>query len=387
MAKNADPGIRLFMKKFLLISSEFPPGPGGIGRHAADLAFGLIHHGCTVRVLSVVDRATPAEIDAFQTGLPKGMTLEVFPRIGWRTMPKRVQMIFRELHENPPDEVIVTGKFPIWMGGWIKFYFGKRFPVHGFIHGSEVRLPVGWQRSWFDDSLRRLDSIWAVSRFTRDLMPPKLAQDPKVHLLANGIIVEDWDQVRSETNKKDLKGEPNLITVGNVSPRKGQHRIIQALPELVKTYPNLHYHIVGLPSHKEPFQALADSLGVADHITFHGKAADRQELADFYAGSDVFLMLSENQVDGDVEGFGIAILEANFMGLPAIGALGCGIEDAIENGVNGYLVDGNDHPAILNALNTILQNYDSLSKTSQEFARRHDWKVLSREFLGELIKV
>ena len=53
---------------------------------------------------------------------------------------------------------------------------------------------------------------------------------------------------------------------------------------------------------------------------------------------------------GDVEGFGIAILEANALGIPAIGALGCGIEDAIENYSSGILINYLDTEAFKNAL-------------------------------------
>ena len=38
--------------------------------------------------------------------------------------------------------------------------------------------------------------------------------------------------------------------------------------------------------------------------------------------SDIFIMMSEMTESGDVEGFGIAIIEANSLGLPSIGTLG-----------------------------------------------------------------
>ena len=57
--------------------------------------------------------------------------------------------------------------------------------------------------------------------------------------------------------------------------------------------------------------------------------------------SDVFVMLSSPTSTGDVEGFGIAIIEANALSLPSIGAKDCGIEDALEirDGIYGILSD------------------------------------------------
>ena len=66
------------MNRILLISSEFPPGPGGIGTHAYQLAKALTQHHYEVHVLSPQDYADESEIQAFNaqlnfhiTSLPK----------------------------------------------------------------------------------------------------------------------------------------------------------------------------------------------------------------------------------------------------------------------------------------------------------------------------
>ena len=51
---------------------------------------------------------------------------------------------------------------------------------------------------------------------------------------------------------KDMAA-PQLITVGNLTQRKGQHNMINALPELLKKYPDLHYHCVGIPTEIEQY--------------------------------------------------------------------------------------------------------------------------------------
>ena len=103
----------------------------------------------------------------------------------------------------------------------------------------------------------------------------------------------------------------------------------------------------------------------------------QHKLYQIYLSCDVFAMLSENQPDGDIEGFGIAILEANSFGLPAIGAKGCGIEDAISK-ESGVLVDGDNCEEILQALNFVLENKEVLSKGAREWAKNHSWNKLSR---------
>ena len=126
---------------------------------------------------------------------------------------------------------------------------------------------------------------------------------------------------------------------------------------------------------------LISTLKLENNITIHGRLPGRMELARAYKTSDIFMMLSENQSDGDVEGFGIAILEANIYGLPAIGAIGCGIEDAISPGINGELVDGGNVKNITNTVIKVLEQTQKYSPGIQEWVRRHDWSFLIDDFL------
>ncbi|MBK7870839.1 MAG: glycosyltransferase family 4 protein [Saprospiraceae bacterium] len=131
-----------------------------------------------------------------------------------------------------------------------------------------------------------------------------------------------------------------------------------------------------MPIQQQEILAIAKTLGVENHLTFHGKIPQRKDLFAAYRSADIFVMLSENQANGDVEGFGIAILEANFFGLPAIGAKGCGIEDAIQDGKNGFLVDGDAFEEILRALDECLLQRKYLQQNARDWAIAHDWSKL-----------
>ena len=94
--------------------------------------------------------------------------------------------------------------------------------------------------------------------------------------------------------------------------------------------------MVGIPSQQKKLEQLGEELGVQTWLYFMERSSE-EHLVKALKGSDLFLMLSEAQSDGDVEGFGIAVLEANACGVPAIGSKGCGIEDAIEDHYSGRL--------------------------------------------------
>ena len=91
-------------------------------------------------------------------------------------------------------------------------------------------------------------------------------------------------------------------------------------------------------------------------------------------------MLSNTTKTGDVEGFGIAILEANFFGVPAIGSLNCGIEDAIVNGETGYLIHHMDEKVFIDVIEKILKNKAYFSEKSVEWAQKHHWELIIQEY-------
>ena len=181
-----------------------------------------------------------------------------------------------------------------------------------------------------------------------------------------------------------LAGSPKLLTVGHVSPRKGQHRVIKALPRLIQIFPDIHYHIVGRPVYQEKLETLAKELQVEKYISFHGRVKQHGDLAQYYEAADVFMLLSENLPNGDVEGFGIVALEANSFGIPVIGARYCGVEDAVSHMKSGYLVDGNSEDEILEGLQYCLTRKDKLSQASIEWAESHDWSTLVKQYISLL---
>ncbi len=364
-----------------IISSEFPPGPGGIGKHAYDLARALAWRDYQVTIFTSQDYSTEAEIQNFNQALPSNIQLVRFLRGGWFIHLKRWNLVKRFLKDKKPERIIVTGRFPLWLGWLIKKRYGKHIPIHAFTHGSELGGNRNLNYLFTSVSLASPDHLWAVSNFTRNLIQNRTKRNDS-RVLPNGLWLNDWPFERQHTSQVALEGSPVLITVGRISSRKGQHQLVRALPEITSIFPGVQYHLVGIPQGKETLQQLAQQLNVAGRVSVHGKVNGLHELAAYYHASDVFVMLSETQKDGNTEGFGIAILEANYFGKPAIGARGCGIEDAIMDGFNGRLVDGSNIHEVAEALKDIMDNYSAYSARAKKWAVRHDWKILIDQFIS-----
>jgi phosphatidylinositol alpha-1,6-mannosyltransferase len=356
-------------KRILIISSEYPPGPGGIGHHAYSLSCGLHRFGHHVEVLTVSDYASEKEKAEFDS--KQSFRIIRYPRMGWKTYLKRFSISLDRIAAGHFDWVFLTGRFSLWTGLVLKI-LRRRQKTMAILHGSEVRPSNALLRGLMNLSVGACDKVVAVSAFTSSLLPEWLRRRTTPVIIPNGIDYpgQDAENVR---NTSPLIGEPSLLTVGHVSPRKGQHRVVRALPVIASKHPGVHYHMVGRPVVREHLEKLALSLGVADRITFHGVAGNHEDLASYYGNADVFMLLSENQPDGDVEGFGIVALEANRFGLPVVGARYCGVEEAVSEGRSGFLVDGNDVVQIEEAVGRCLQKRDTLSLTAKEWAKGHAW--------------
>ncbi len=156
--------------------------------------------------------------------------------------------------------------------------------------------------------------------------------------------------------------------MGNVTERKGHDIVVRALPEILRRQPNTHYLVAGLPTRGRELEELAESLGVKDHVRLLGRVeADR--LVRLLNAADVFVMTSRRTADGDVEGYGIAAVEAALCGLPSVVSGGSGLAEAVRDGETGLVVPAEDAPATAGAILSLLEN-EAERRAMGERARR-----------------
>ncbi|MBZ9779420.1 glycosyltransferase family 4 protein [Psychroflexus sp. CAK8W] len=359
--------------KILFLTSELPPQPGGIGNHAHQLANYLseFYEVSVVADQRSEDGGEEREFDSKQkfsvVRVKRKSTIVI-------TYIQRLLTSFKLLKSN--DLMLVSGKFPLWVGGVLSLFSLK--PIVAIIHGSEVQLSNPLAKKLTDWSLKRLDHVISVSRFTL-----KLIED--LGLTSTSVIPNGFDKPKFEVEDLSIQHSEaiQLITVGNLTQRKGQHNVIKALPQLLKAYPKLIYHCVGIPTNQKQLMELAKSLNVEEYVQFHGRVTEKEKFQ-LLQQSDVFMMLSEQTSTGDVEGFGIAILEANSVGLPAIGSINCGIEDAIRQEYSGLLVNPHDVTQIFTAVNKIITNKSQYAKQAKAWSTHFTWDKIGKQYVEVL---
>ncbi|GEO09943.1 glycosyltransferase family 4 protein [Segetibacter aerophilus] len=358
---------------FLIISSEFPPNVGGIGNHAYNLAKALSEEGFQVEVLADIINVPDKDLADFAA--KETFTIHWVSRQGFvaQTYFERIARAFSLAAKS--EKVICSGKFSLWTAALLK----ARYPKKEFIavvHGTELDLKAKAAKKLTSYSLGRFNKIISVSNYTRQFLPASLPSHILQSVIHNGINEAEFEM----QTVPGLPGNPALITIGNVTDRKGQENVIAALPQILGSNPSARYHIVGKPTKKETIETKSKKLGVQDAIEFYG-AVSRVELLQKLKGATIKLMLSNHTADGDFEGFGIAVLEANAFGVPAIGSKDCGIADAIKHGETGLLVDQYKPKEVADAVSTILKDYQRFSENAKNWARQHDWKIIVKKYV------
>jgi len=361
--------------KILILTSEFPPNVGGIGNHGYNVALNFSKNGHEVLVIADSLTQNRENLRIFQEKQP--FLIEWIPR-NPVVILTYLHRIFKAIqHHKKYDAVLCSGKFSLWTGAILRLLSGRK-SIFAVVHGSELDLKNRWLKKLTTWSLSKMAEIISVSRYTAQFIPKEIQSRKLITIVPNGITSEEF---QVELNRKQVKlpGNPSLITLGNVSQRKGQMNIINALPELLKKFPSIHYHIVGKPSERSSMEKKALELGVSSFITFHGMVS-REELMEKLHGSDIKAMLSDHTPSGSFEGFGIAVLEANIFGVPAIGSNNSGIADAIDEGKTGFLIDQKNSSELLIAIEKIMANHAEFSNSARAWAEKHDWSLLIQEY-------
>jgi phosphatidyl-myo-inositol dimannoside synthase len=251
---------------------------------------------------------------------------------------------------------------------WCKRLYGLPYVLHTFSEEIARYRRGRVTGRLLVKALREADAITTVSQFCRRQLI-ELGVDPsRIHMLYPGVAAPggNEDEAAAVRSRHGLEGRKVLLTIARLAPRKGQDRVIRALPRVAAEVPSVVYLVVGTGSERGRLEDLARACGVADRVIFTGSVAST---ASYYQASDVFVMPNRVMENGDVEGFGIVFLEANSHGVPVIGGRSGGTEDAIVHGETGWLVDPEDESELTERILQLLSDSD-LARQFGEAGRR-----------------
>jgi phosphatidylinositol alpha-1,6-mannosyltransferase len=220
-------------------------------------------------------------------------------------------------------------------------------------------------------SFKLAKKIINISKYTKDLSE-HYAPKKKNIVITYGIIPS---RLKATVNTKKFREKNKLgkgivlLSVANLTRRKGIDIIISVLPDIVKKYPDLKYILVGKGEEEKELKGLVRRLNLTKNVIFWPTWVPDKDLANFYNVSDIFILMSRGEGQA-VEGFGIVYVEASALGKPVIGGKSGGTSDSVVDGKTGFLIDPENTELIKSKLFLLIKN-KGLRKKIGTYAKKY----------------
>ncbi len=216
----------------------------------------------------------------------------------------------------------------------------------------------------------------------------------KIDLIHHGIIdvpFLDVDPCRSKVVASD---KTLILTFGLLSPGKGIEYMVDALPDIVSLHPDVLYFVVGAThphwkaengeDYRLRLHLRAKELGVADHIVFHDRFLERDELFEFIRAADIYVTpyLNEDQVVSGTLAYALGA------GKAVVSTRYWHAQEMLADG-RGRLVPFRDSKSLTRSINDLLDHPKerlAMRRAAYEYCRPMEMKAMGRRYLEVFAK-
>ena len=220
--------------------------------------------------------------------------------------------------------------------------------------------------------VRKAECVITPSNKTAKYLKYKCkVKNKPIYVIPTGIDIQPFNKSNFTLEEKNMlkeslgikKDEKVILFLGRVAEEKSIDVLMNAMPDVFKSYPNSKFLIVGDGPSKKALEEQASSLGIKDKVVFTGKIP-YNEVPKYYNLGDVFINASITETQG------LTFIEAMAAEVPIVAKYAPNLSEFIKNGKNGILVRKNSDfkDAIVNVLtndnlrSTLITNGNSTAK-------------------------
>ena len=341
----------------LLINYEYPPVGGGAGNATAHIARALVDLGHSPIVLTAAYDSQPSRSMVEGVDIIRVPARRARPdRSGLFEMATYVASaaiaLPRVLRVERPDAAIVFFSMPCGPLGLLAYKWAhvpyivslrgadvpsdevKRFTSHYKV----LRPVIG--RLWRD-----ANALVAVSNGLRS-HAEQITPDIPIQVISNAIDLSQFTPPR----QREADGPVRLLYVGRFTVAKNVQTLVEAVAELAgREVGDFELELVGEGAQRPALERMVAERGLARRVHF-ADWIPRDRIADHYRRADIFATATT------WEGMPNTVLEAMACGLPIVGSQAPGLQELVEDSVNGYLVPIKDAEAMADALALLIDN-------------------------------
>lgn len=187
-----------------------------------------------------------------------------------------------------------------------------------------------------------------------------------------------------------LPDEIIISTLGRMVYKKGFSKLLEIAPSLISANVKVRIIIGGSGTIEAELKEKAAQMKLSKIISFPGRIP-WNEVPEFLAASDIFVLPSQRDVAGNLDGLPTVLLEAMACGLPCVASDVGGVSLVINN-ENGFLVQPSDTNQLLLRLLVLIQNSNlrrEMSTAAREaILSKYNWDNVAKNFekiLSEII--
>ncbi len=380
------------MPSILLLTNDFGPRAGGI----ETFIIGLLERMPKGEVIVYTSKQVGSEsfdkkwLDNFGVKVIRDPSKILLPT------PRVIRAVRRVIKQSKVEK--------IWFGAAAPLAISARFLRAGNVkkivalsHGHEV----WWSKVFpfnfaMKEIARSVDVLTFLGDYTGSVIKRNFKDRAKLVKIAPGIDIShfkpegDLSKINAVRSELKIGSEPLILSVGRLVHRKGQDKLITAMPKILAKRPDAKLLLIGQGPRKAKLDSLVAKYGIADSVKFLGSIA-YTDLPKYLNAADLFVMPSRSRLMGlEVEGLGIVYLEASACALAVIAGSSGGAPDALIDGRTGYVVDGRDIDQIANRVLSLIDNpkqAEEMGKAGRLWVESHwRWDIWSSAF-NELLEV
>ena len=288
-------------------------------------------------------------------------------------------------------DVVLLGDGVLGVTGYLlKLVTGK--PVACIIHGLDLTYKnTIYQKLWVNIFIRHMDKLIAVGHETIHQGVSRGIPKSNFVFVPNGVASADPDEIftRHELETligKEIKGHI-LLTIGRLVKRKG---IVWFINNVVSTLDeNIVYIIAGTGKEESNILSAIQNNHLHDRVFFIGEVSDKEKQL-LFSTTDIFIQ-PNIKVAGDMEGFGLVVLEAAASGRVVIASRLEGLTDSIQHGQNGFLVTSGNAEEYRKKIESVLgnpQHKDAFGQQARVYVKsNYSWSLIAKKYLDVLVSL
>ncbi len=210
--------------------------------------------------------------------------------------------------------------------------------------------------------------------------------DKNVELIAHGIPDLPFVDSNYYKHKFGMESRKTILTFGLLNKNKGIEVMLKAMPTIIKVEPSVVYIILGMThpsvlkqdgeSYRLSLQQMVKELGLQEHVIFHNRFVNDEELHNFLCAADIYVTpyLSREQLTSGTLSFAVGTGKA-VVSTPYWSA-----EELLADG-RGKLVPFGDSEKMAEVIVEILQNdslFYSLRRRAYDYGRSRTWPKIGQ---------